>query len=146
MPPEQLQETMEEAFGEDWEELFYGFDTKPIAAASIGQVHRTVSPDGRDIVLKVQYPGVAQSIDSDVDNIASLLRISGLLPTDLDIQPLLDDAKKQLHDEADYLKEAEFLQACIGCGQCANVCPNKCISLFGLEAGILGRSECFIEQ
>ncbi len=110
MPWEQLCEAMEEAYGPEWESLFYGFDEKPLAAASIGQVHKTISPDGREIVLKVQYPGVAQSIDSDVDNIATLLRMSGLLPADVDIQPLLDDAKEQLRDEADYLKEAKFLQ------------------------------------
>lgn len=110
MPAAQLRRAMAEAYGEDWEALFYGFDMKPIAAASIGQVHRTLSPDGRDIVLKVQYPGVAQSIDSDVDNIAGLLRLSGLLPAGLDIQPLLDDAKAQLRDEADYHKEAQYLQ------------------------------------
>ncbi len=111
MPPEQLQQAMEDAYGEDWETLFYNFDMKPIAAASIGQVHRTISPDGREIVLKVQYPGVVKSIDSDVDNIAGLLRLSGQLPDSLDIKPLLEDAKRQLHDEADYLKEAKFLQA-----------------------------------
>ncbi len=111
MPIEQLQQSMVDAFGDDWETLFYGFDYQPIAAASIGQVHRTISPDGREIVLKIQYPGVAQSIESDVDNIASLLRLSGLLPKELDIQPLLDDAKVQLQEEADYLKEAQFLQA-----------------------------------
>lgn len=111
MPVQQLHAVMREAYGADWESLFYGFETRPLAAASIGQVHRTISPDGREIVLKVQYPGVADSIDSDVDNIASLLRISGLLPEGLDIQPLLDDAKCQLRDEADYFKEAEFLQA-----------------------------------
>ena len=109
MPPEQLNITMSEAFGEDWEELFYGFDTRPIAAASIGQVHRTYSPDGREIVLKVQYPGVAKSIDSDVDNIATLLGISGLVPDGVDLAPLLKDAKAQLHAEADYLQEAEYL-------------------------------------
>ena len=111
MPPQQLQRAMTEAYGADWESLFYGFDMKPLAAASIGQVHKTLSPDGREIVLKVQYPGVAASIDSDVDNIASLLRLSGLLPEDLDIQPLLEDAKEQLKDEADYHKEAKFLEA-----------------------------------
>jgi len=111
MPIEQLQQSMTDAYGDDWESLFYGFDYTPIAAASIGQVHRTISPDGREIVLKIQYPGVAESIDSDVDNIATVLRLSGLLPKELDIQPLLDDAKIQLHEEADYLKEAEFLQA-----------------------------------
>ena len=109
MPPKQLNETMSKAYGDDWEELFYGFNMKPIAAASIGQVHRTRSPDGRDIVLKIQYPGVAKSIDSDVDNIASLLRISGLLPDGLEIEPLLEEGKAQLRNEADYLQEAEYL-------------------------------------
>lgn len=111
MPPAQLQQVMQEAYGDDWESLFYGFEHRPLAAASIGQVHRATSPDGRDIVLKVQYPGVATSINSDVDNIASLLKLSGLLPAELNIQPLLEDAKAQLHDEADYNREAEFLAA-----------------------------------
>ncbi len=111
MPTQQLLKVMTDAYGEDWESLFYGFEMKPLAAASIGQVHRATSPDGRHIVLKVQYPGVAKSIDSDVDNIAGLLRLTGLLPAELDIQPLLDDAKKQLQVEADYTKEAKFLQS-----------------------------------
>jgi predicted unusual protein kinase regulating ubiquinone biosynthesis (AarF/ABC1/UbiB family) len=111
MPPAQLTKVMTEAYGPDWESEFYGFEMKPLAAASIGQVHKATSPDGRSIALKVQYPGVASSIDSDVDNIASLLRMSGLLPGELDIKPLLDDAKVQLKDEADYHKEADFLRA-----------------------------------
>ena len=102
---------MSDAYGADWEQLFYGFEMKPLAAASIGQVHRTVAPDGREIVLKVQYPGVSSSFDSDVDNIATLLRMSGLLPPELNIQPLLEDAKRQLKDEADYYKEAKFLES-----------------------------------
>lgn len=111
MPVEQLCDAMVSAFGDDWETLFYGFDMQPLAAASIGQVHRAYSPDGQEIVLKIQYPGVAKSIDSDVDNIATLLRVSGLLPEHLDIAPLLADAKRQLNDEADYRKEAKHLQA-----------------------------------
>jgi predicted unusual protein kinase regulating ubiquinone biosynthesis (AarF/ABC1/UbiB family) len=109
MPAQQLNQVMEKSYGEDWQETFYGFDFKPFAAASIGQVHRAISPDGREIVLKVQYPGVAKSIDSDVDNIATLLRISGLLPEGLDVDPLLVEAKAQLRTEANYLKEAEYL-------------------------------------
>ena len=111
MPPGQLDQVMTDAYGEEWERLFYNFEHRPLAAASIGQVHRTTSPDGKDIVLKVQYPGVANSIDADVDNIASLLKLSGLLPAEVNVQPLLDDAKEQLKDEADYNKEAEFLAA-----------------------------------
>ena len=110
MPIKQLRASLVQAYGEDWEDMFYGFDVNPIAAASIGQVHRTTSPNGADIVLKVQYPGVADSIDNDVDNISAVLRISGLIPKGIDLTPLLDDAKLQLKDEADYLKEAEYLQ------------------------------------
>jgi predicted unusual protein kinase regulating ubiquinone biosynthesis (AarF/ABC1/UbiB family) len=111
MPVEQLEEALTNAYGRDWQTLFYNFEYSPLAAASIGQVHRTISPDGRNIVLKIQYPGVATSIDSDVDNIATVLRLSGLLPEGINIKPLLEDAKEQLKDEADYLKEAEFLNA-----------------------------------
>ncbi|MEP1594759.1 MAG: AarF/UbiB family protein, partial [Halieaceae bacterium] len=102
MPIEQLQQAMTDAYGDDWESLFYGFNFTPIAAASIGQVHRALSPDGRDIVLKVQYPGVSDSIDNDVDNISTVLRLSGLVPEGIDLGPLLSDAKLQLKDEADY--------------------------------------------
>lgn len=110
MPEEQLEQAMRQAYGKDWEAQFKVFDRYPIAAASIGQVHRAVGHDGREMALKIQYPGVGDSIGSDVDNIASVLRISGFLPTEVDIQPLLDDAKRQLEDEANYLKEARFLE------------------------------------
>ena len=110
MPDSQLEEAMTEAYGSNWESEFEVFDRYPIAAASIGQVHRAVDHDGKELALKIQYPGVSKSIASDVDNIATVLRISGLLPEEADIQPLLDDAKRQLKDEANYLKEAEFLR------------------------------------
>ena len=61
------------------------------------------------MAVKIQYPGVRQSIDSDVDNVATLLRVSGLLPKALDIAPLLTEAKRQLHEEADYRREAACL-------------------------------------
>ncbi|WOJ96671.1 AarF/ABC1/UbiB kinase family protein [Congregibacter brevis] len=110
MPDSQLEGAMSEAYGSEWESEFQIFDRYPIAAASIGQVHRAVAHDGKELALKIQYPGVSKSIASDVDNIATVLRISGLLPEEADIQPLLDDAKRQLKDEANYLKEAEFLR------------------------------------
>lgn len=110
MPESQLDEALQKAYGSDWESEFHVFDRYPIAAASIGQVHRAVDHEGRELALKIQYPGVGDSIASDVDNIATVLRISGLLPEEADIQPLLDDAKRQLVDEANYLKEAKFLQ------------------------------------
>lgn len=111
MPRQQLIESLEQAYGPDWEERFAHFEFTPLAAASIGQVHRATTLDGDEIALKIQYPGVAQSIDSDVDNIASLLRISRLLPKHVDISELLTDAKAQLHEEANYEQESQYLQA-----------------------------------
>lgn len=110
MPDEQLERALVDAYGSDWETQFRVFDRYPIAAASIGQVHRAVDHEGRELALKIQYPGVSKSIASDVDNIATLLRVSGLLPPQADIAPLLKDAKRQLEDEADYLKEAQYLR------------------------------------
>lgn len=107
MPPQQLLQVLNAAWGKDWRRRFARFDTTPIAAASIGQVHRAVTRDGRDLALKVQYPGVRDSIDADVDNVATLLRMSGLLPRELDVAPLLAVAKTQLREEADYLREGE---------------------------------------
>lgn len=105
MPPRQLQKVLEAEWGADWRARFDRFDASPLAAASIGQVHRAVTRDGRDLAIKVQYPGVRDSISADVDNVASLLRISNLLPAELDIAPLLEEAKHQLGLEADYLRE-----------------------------------------
>ena len=109
MPMSQLVVVLNEHWGPSWERHFTQFSFTPMAAASIGQVHSARDQHGRQLAIKVQYPGVRQSISSDVDNVASLLRISGLLPKSLDIQALLDEAKRQLHDEADYRLEAAHL-------------------------------------
>ena len=110
MPPSQLNQVLMAEWGKDWRKRFARFEATPIAAASIGQVHRAQLHDGRLIAIKVQYPGVAASIDADVDNVATLLRLSGLLPETLDIAPLLDEAKRQLREEADYIREAEQMR------------------------------------
>ncbi|WP_294394000.1 AarF/ABC1/UbiB kinase family protein [uncultured Sphingomonas sp.] len=110
MPPPQLDRVLAQAWGRDWRGRFRHFQAHPIAAASIGQVHRAELPDGRVLAIKVQYPGVAASIDADVDNVATLLRVSGLLPRELDIAPLLAEAKRQLREEADYRRERDMLE------------------------------------
>ncbi|MEO0368541.1 MAG: AarF/ABC1/UbiB kinase family protein [Pseudomonadota bacterium] len=109
MPRQQLETVLIENLGEDWLALFTNFDFTPLAAASIGQVHRATTLEGDDIVLKIQYPGISKSIDSDVDNIASLLKITNLIPEHMDISDLLADAKRQLHDEANYFTELDYL-------------------------------------
>jgi predicted unusual protein kinase regulating ubiquinone biosynthesis (AarF/ABC1/UbiB family) len=106
MPPQQLRSVLDAEWGLDWRRRFARFNATPIAAASIGQVHRAALPDGREVAIKVQYPGIRESIDSDVDNVATLLRVSGVLPRELDLAPLLGEAKRQLHEEADYEREA----------------------------------------
>jgi predicted unusual protein kinase regulating ubiquinone biosynthesis (AarF/ABC1/UbiB family) len=110
MPQEQLMKVMDANWGKDWQSKFKHFSFTATAAASIGQVHRAQTLDGRILAIKIQYPGVRESIDSDVDNVASLLRLSGLLPKELDIKPLLQDAKRQLREEADYLHEGKHLK------------------------------------
>jgi predicted unusual protein kinase regulating ubiquinone biosynthesis (AarF/ABC1/UbiB family) len=109
MPQVQLKAALNRRWGRGWESRFTRFDFDPIAAASIGQVHRAQTLAGEDLAIKVQYPGVRNSIDSDVDNVATLLRLSGLLPRELDISPLLGEAKRQLHEEADYEREGQHL-------------------------------------
>ncbi len=105
MPPAQLGQVLERAWGKDWRRRFAHFDATPIAAASIGQVHRATLRDGRMLAIKVQYPGVRESIGADVDNVATLLRVSNLLPPGLNLAPLLAEAKRQLTEEADYVRE-----------------------------------------
>lgn len=109
MPPKQLDAVLTQEWGPGWRRRFAHFQAHPIAAASIGQVHRARLPGGRELAIKVQYPGVKESIDADVDNVATLLRMSGLLPRELDIRPLLEEAKRQLHEEADYRREGAML-------------------------------------
>lgn len=109
MPEEQLRRVLGREWGKGWEARFERFDLEPAAAASIGQVHRARTLDGRDLAIKVQYPGVARSIDSDVDNVAALLRLFRFLPLGLDVTALAAEAKRQLHQEADYIVEAKHL-------------------------------------
>ena len=109
MPKDQLIATLNQSWGEKWQDDLLYFSFAPIAAASIGQVHKVVTMDGRMLAVKVQYPGVKKSIDSDVDNVATLIRLTGLVPKSLDINPLLQEAKAQLHQEADYVREADML-------------------------------------
>ncbi len=109
MPRTQLRRVLAREYGRDWMERFAEFDEDPIASASIGQVHRARTRDGRELALKIQFPAVARSIDSDVDNLAALLKASGIIPKAYDIDPLLTVVKDQLHQETDYLQEAKAL-------------------------------------
>ena len=109
MPPRQLKQVLTKNWGDNWLRAFARFDVQPIAAASIGQVHRALLRDGRDVAIKVQYPGIARSIDSDVANVARLVKMSGLLPKGFDFAPYMEEARNQLHEETDYIREGKNL-------------------------------------
>jgi predicted unusual protein kinase regulating ubiquinone biosynthesis (AarF/ABC1/UbiB family) len=110
MPLGQVAGVLERAWGEDWPKRFERFHFQPLAAASIGQVHDALTRDGRRLAIKIQYPGVRTSIDSDVDQVARLLSLVRAVPGDADLAPLLAEGKRQLHGEADYLQEARLLE------------------------------------
>jgi predicted unusual protein kinase regulating ubiquinone biosynthesis (AarF/ABC1/UbiB family) len=109
MPHKQLIQVLEAEWGKDWLDSFGYFNLKPFASASIGQVHIAHKDNGEKLAVKVQYKGVAKAISSDVDNVALLLKLSGLLPKHINIDPLLEEAKAQLLMEANYTQEAAFI-------------------------------------
>lgn len=108
MPASQRDKVLAGNLGPDWRELFSSFDEKPLAAASIGQVHSAVlKSNGKKVAVKVQYPGVADSIDSDLSNLTLLLTASRLLPKGLFLDKTIENARTELGWECDYIREAE---------------------------------------
>jgi len=110
MPLGQVDAVLTQSWGESWQDRFSRFVFTPLAAASIGQVHEAMTVDGHHLAIKIQYPGIRQSIDSDVDNVAGLLSLFNMVPGET-LKPLLQEAKLQLHAEADYLAEGQHLEA-----------------------------------
>lgn len=99
---------MRAELGNEWETAFSAFPRVPIAAASIGQVHRaTLATNGMRVAVKVQFPGVEQSIVSDLNNLTLLLRGSAVLPRGLFLNNTVKVFRGELADECDYEKEAE---------------------------------------
>ncbi|KAF0975839.1 hypothetical protein FDP41_005166 [Naegleria fowleri] len=107
MPQWQLEQAMSSQFGEEWKSGFKYFDMKPIAAASIGQVHRGILTNGREVAIKVQYPGVAESIDSDIRNVERLMKYTNLVPRGAFLDKTMEQARKELSMECDYIREAK---------------------------------------
>lgn len=108
MPTSQRDAVLAANLGKNWRELFESFDEKPLAAASIGQVHGAVlKSNKRRVVVKVQYPGVATSIDSDLSNLSILLTASRLLPKGLYLEKTIANARTELAWECDYRREAD---------------------------------------
>ena len=107
MPDSQVDQMLKQELGVDWMDRFQEFDRKPIAAASIGQVHKAITKKGEVVAVKVQYPGVAESIDSDLQNLKRLVTYLNLLPKTMYIDNILNHTRTELKEECDYILEAE---------------------------------------
>lgn len=108
MPASQRDKVLSDNLGPNWRDIFSTFEEIPMAAASIGQVHGAVlKKTGQPVAVKVQYPGVADSIDSDLNNLSILLTASRLLPRGLYLDKTIANARTELAWECDYNREAE---------------------------------------
>ncbi|XP_078505996.1 atypical kinase COQ8A, mitochondrial [Lissotriton helveticus] len=106
MPIKQMIKTLNNDLGPNWRDKLDFFEERPFAAASIGQVHLARLKDGREVAMKIQYPGVAQSIHSDVNNLLTVLSMSNALPEGLFPEHLIDVLSRELALECDYKREA----------------------------------------
>ncbi|MGH0122857.1 UNVERIFIED_CONTAM: hypothetical protein FKN15_008564 [Acipenser sinensis] len=107
MPTKQMMKALNNDLGPNWRDKVEYFEERPFAAASIGQVHLAKLKDGREVAMKIQYPGVAQSISSDVNNLMTVLSMSNALPEGLFPEHLIEVMSRELALECDYVREAE---------------------------------------
>ncbi len=107
MPADLVHTVMAQELGDDWRARFAEFDDQPAAAASIGQVHRAIARDGREVAVKVQYPGAADALTSDINQLMRLGRFFGNWVPGLDVKPVLEEIKRNALAELDYLAESD---------------------------------------
>ncbi|GGS41778.1 ABC1 kinase family protein [Streptomyces badius] len=107
LPARTVHGVLEERIGEDWREYFLEFEDTPAAAASIGQVHRAVWHDGREVAVKVQYPGAGEALLSDLAQLSRFARLLGPLVPGMDIKPLIKELRDRVSEELDYELEAQ---------------------------------------
>ncbi|MFF9790047.1 ABC1 kinase family protein [Streptomyces bacillaris] len=107
LPAGTVHAVLAERIGEDWREYFLEFEDKPSAAASIGQVHRGVWHDGREVAVKVQYPGAGEALLSDLAQLSRFARLLGPLVPGMDIKPLIKEMRDRVSEELDYELEAQ---------------------------------------
>ena len=110
MPPKQLRKILDQNWGSGWLGKFSRFEVRPFAAASIGQVHKAVTKEGRTLAIKVQFPNIQDTISSDIKNLNMIIKAGGFLPQGFDLDHYLEVCEAQLLQETDYEREAEFLQ------------------------------------
>src|SRR3954447_114425 len=101
-----MKKVIEGEYGEKIEDVFETFDPVPVAAASIGQVYKAKLDDGRDVAVKVQYPGVAQAVRADMQNLGMILRLMKSVAPGLDVRSLAEEVRERIGEELDYELEA----------------------------------------
>ncbi len=106
MPATTVHKVLASGLGRQWRRRFHSFDDNPAASASIGQVHRAVWSDGREVAVKLQYPGAADALMADLDQISRLGRLFGSLTPGMDVKPLLAELRERVGEELDYTLEA----------------------------------------
>lgn len=111
MPPRDVDRMLAEQFGRNWRGRFTEFDDTPAAAASIGQVHRAVWRDGREVAVKVQYPGAEQALLSDLRQLSRMSRLMQPFLPGMEIRPLITELQDRMAEELDYRDEAENQRA-----------------------------------
>ena len=111
MPWKKVRSVLDEEWDEPVEELFQDFEHEAAAAASIGQVHRAVLPDGRRVAVKVQYPGVARRSRADMQNAGLIMRMAKALAPGLDAKAAAEELKERVLEELDYELEAQNQRA-----------------------------------
>ncbi|HEX3004236.1 MAG TPA: AarF/ABC1/UbiB kinase family protein, partial [Angustibacter sp.] len=107
LPAATVHQVLAEELGRQWRRKFSSFDDKPAAAASIGQVHRAVWKDGREVAVKIQYPGAGQALISDLTQVSRVARVSAGWVPGIDIKPIMDELIARAREELDYTMEAE---------------------------------------
>src|SRR5215468_7478605 len=111
LPASTVHKVLAADLGPDWREKFKKFNDGPAAAASIGQVHQAVWHDGRQVAVKIQYPGAGRALISDFAQLSRVARLFSVLMPGLDVKPLLDELRARMTEELDYKLEAEAEQA-----------------------------------
>ena len=108
MPWERVVEVLEEQYeGEPLDEMFESIEEEAVAAASIGQVHRGVLLDGRKVAIKIQYPGVAEALESDLRNAGVIVRLARVMAPGLDAKAVTKELRERILEELDYEYEAQ---------------------------------------
>ncbi len=111
LPARTVHQVLARDLGENWRDNFTEFDDQPVAAASIGQVHKASWRDGQQVAVKIQYPGAGNAIINDFNQLARVGRLFGVLMPGLDVKPLLDELRTRVAEELDYEMEATSQQA-----------------------------------